>query len=55
MLPLLSFLQLFFLLFMQGSRMMSPPPPPPSVSVIENENEFDNMKNYKKTKIENER
>jgi hypothetical protein len=45
---------------LQGIRMMTPPPPPPPVQIsssLENENgiEIENVKNYKKAKIENER
>ena len=41
---------------LQGIRMMTPPPPPP-VPIGSNENgiEIENVKNFKKAKIENER
>jgi len=46
-----------FLCYLQGIRMMTPPPPPPPPfsNSIETENLIENVKNYKKTKIENER
>jgi hypothetical protein len=44
---------------LQGIRMMTPPPPPPPpVSIsssLESGIEIENVKNYKKAKIENER
>lgn len=42
---------------LQGIRMMTPPPPPPvSISSsFESGIEIENVKNYKKAKIENER
>jgi hypothetical protein len=41
---------------LQGIRMMTPPPPPVSISSsLESGIEIENVKNYKKAKIENER
>lgn len=56
MLILLKFCFLLrFFCYLQGIRMMTPPPPPPVP--VENgiEIEIENVKNYKKAKIENER
>lgn len=47
-----------FFCYLQGIRMMTPPPPPPvpTTSTLDlNEIEIENVKNYKKAKIENER
>lgn len=60
MLILLKFCFLLrFFCYLQGIRMMTPPPPPPVPVSLEHEHEnvveIENVKNYKKTKIENER